>query len=462
MNVARGSFYAKQSVPLPPCPPPPPPPPPLPSEINATVPGDIISDLQRAGVVNDPYYNTNWSLPTFVAAWNSGVWVYSKRFATPPAGGAGGRVLLVLEGIRNGATILLNGVVLGNATNAYRRYVYDLDATALRQQHDAEQPNELQIRFGSSLQINCDGRYTHSQQIDWAPAMPTSDPLSPQRPPWGPRSTFGFAIWKSVYLVPMFTAVPAITDLVVHTFYAGGHPTSFLTDQGHSGFEVQARVELYCPANGETEHGSVLIAGQPCAGAVTFRGSWPKSRAVISDHVTIPSGEYVMVNLTVPHTETVGAALWQPRGNGAPHRYNATATFASTSAGASVSASRQIGFRHVALVTVNDTDPSVRQMVNTKNITHTSGFTMMFRVNGAPIYARGGAKVPMDLMEGRFTAAGHRRLVQSAVNFPLSLPGSLCIIRLMQPNGGNFLHIFSSLSSLPVCVSTGRGKFQPH
>ena len=39
---------------------------------------------------------------------------------------------------------------------------------------------------------------------------------------------------------------------------------------------------------------------------------------------------------------------------------------------------------------------------------------MMFRVNGAAVYSRGGNMIPMDLLEGRFSARGHRRLVRSA------------------------------------------------
>ena len=34
----------------------------------------------------------------------------------------------------------------------------------------------------------------------------------------------------------------------------------------------------------------------------------------------------------------------------------------------------------------------------------TGDFTMMFRVNGAAVYARGGSMIPMDLLNGRLSA----------------------------------------------------------
>jgi hypothetical protein len=189
-------YYGKRSQPTPSTPASPPSP--VPRTINATVPGDIISDLQRAGVVKDPYFNSTWQDPDFVMAWNSGLWTYRKAFKTPHAAASGGAVLLVLDGIRMGAMIFVNDVFLGNATNAYRRYVFYLNSSQLRH----TKPNQLEIRFGAMLEINCEGRYTHSNQIDWAPVMPTTDPLSPEacNPPssnpkctrWGDRATFGF------------------------------------------------------------------------------------------------------------------------------------------------------------------------------------------------------------------------------------------------------------------------------
>ena len=238
-------YYSKRSLPVPPRPPPP-----QSRSISATVPGDVISDLQRAGIVGDPYNDTTWSQPEFVRAWNDGVWVYSKKF-TIPAGGVGGtndRVLLVLDGVRMGAMVFINGKFLGNTPNAFRRYVFDLGVgTDIFPAGNTGRVNELQIHLGEALQINCDGRYTHSDQIDWAPTMPTTDPLSPQQKSgekkWGPRKTFGFGIWKSVYLVPLPNRSCAITNLIPHTFYAGGHPTSLLSPP-HAGFEVRAGLRV--------------------------------------------------------------------------------------------------------------------------------------------------------------------------------------------------------------------------
>jgi beta-mannosidase len=90
--------------------------------INATVPGEIITDLQRAGLIDDPLTDTNWKNTT----WFNGDWAYSKTFAwSPPtpthATVSAGEVLLVFEGIKMGAQISLNGHVLGNSTDQFLR-----------------------------------------------------------------------------------------------------------------------------------------------------------------------------------------------------------------------------------------------------------------------------------------------------------------------------------------------------
>ena len=91
---------------------------------------------------------------------NTGVWTYSKTFDAPAgsaaagAEAAAGATLLVLEGVRNGAMVWLNGDFLGNATDQFLRYTYPV---ALK-----PSGNVLSLAFGAALRINTAGRYTRS------------------------------------------------------------------------------------------------------------------------------------------------------------------------------------------------------------------------------------------------------------------------------------------------------------
>eukprot|EP01046_Picozoa_sp_COSAG06_P036850 COSAG06_NODE_4105_length_4571_cov_3.031977_1_plen_423_part_00 len=369
-------------------------------DLNASVPGDILTDLQRAGRVPDPYYNSTWSDPSFVAAWNDGLWTYRKSFASPASVG-GSPALLVFDGIRMGAMISLNGHQLGNASDQFLRYTFPVGPLL----KPAGQINELRVVFGAELGIDCQGRWTHSSQIDWSPHMPPS--TSQRGGVAAGRSIFGFAIWKSVYLLPVPECGAAVTELIVHTYYAGGHPVSAL-DRNHSGFDVNVTAELSWPT--PVTKTIDVVGGDRGGGTLTVIGSWPGASAVT---VKVNQGA-TSATATLPASQTVSARLWQPHGHGEQVRYSVSATFTPDCATASAAvATRLIGFRHIALVTVDDTDPKVVAAAQAQ--TGTGTLTMFYRVNGAPVYARGANKVPMDLLEGRMTAVAHRRLVQSAV-----------------------------------------------
>ena len=202
--------------------------------INATVPGDVLSDLYRAGKIPDPYWNTSWREPAFIAAWNDGSWRYSKRFDSPAtADPPGTETLLCFDGVLMGATLEPNGEpltttispLLGNvsgATDQFLRYTFPV-GHLLR-----PTGNVLTATFGVEENDHpgtSGGRFTFSTSIDWAPQMLTHDRRG--------RSTFGFGLWKSVYLLPLPHKI-ALTHLVPLTFYSGGHPTSRLSDTDHA------------------------------------------------------------------------------------------------------------------------------------------------------------------------------------------------------------------------------------
>jgi beta-galactosidase/beta-glucuronidase len=86
--------------------------------------------------------------------------------------------------------------------------------------------------------------------------------------------------------------------------------------------------------------------------------------------------------------------LWWPNGLGNPNLYKLTFTF-TTEAGETLKSTRRIGFRVFALVTGNDTDPEYVKESQTESGTD-GAHGMLYRVNGAAIWARGANVIPME------------------------------------------------------------------
>ncbi len=103
-----------------------------PLRINATVPGDLITDLQVAGLIGDPLYELNWKNATL---WDTMDWTYTTTFDVNEemlaAVAAGDDVLLVFDGIKMGATIVVNDVTLGQATDEFLRYDFSLGSSGV-------------------------------------------------------------------------------------------------------------------------------------------------------------------------------------------------------------------------------------------------------------------------------------------------------------------------------------------
>ena len=185
--------------------------------IPATVPGDVITDLQRAGVVGDPWYELNWLDNRTLWSPNATSWVYSTSVVLPPPGApAGAALLLVFEGIKMGARVSINGVPLGNATNQHVRFVFPIPAGAVPPAGGGA--SVVEVAFDPALQTK--GRFMAcSGGWDWA-AM---SQLSVADAEFGAMHAMSLGIWKSVYVVAAAPAAapPAITALVPLLTYLG-------------------------------------------------------------------------------------------------------------------------------------------------------------------------------------------------------------------------------------------------
>lgn len=180
-----------------------------------------------------------------------------------------------------------------------------------------------------------------------------------------------------------------ITHIVPHTFWKGAYPTKPLTQSDPVAFDVNVTVHLISPV--------------ATSGRVTVNGSWGVST---SKEVSVPAGSSSVV-LTLPASKV---NLWWPNGLGEQYLYEVGASF-SNSLNYQVSDKRQVGFRVVALVTADDSDP---KKIEGKDGSGT--LTMRFRVNGANLWIRGGNMIPMESFEGRANAEAFVRLVDSAAD----------------------------------------------
>ena len=133
----------------------------------ATIPGDLVTDLQAAGAIGDPFYELgflNTTTPGALGApvWDVGIWSYSMQFSLSPAlaaaVAAGSTPCLVFDGVKMAATVYLNGIALGDVVDQFLRYNFELSASALSPQNNL---NNLTIAFGTSRDPrNAEGRFS--------------------------------------------------------------------------------------------------------------------------------------------------------------------------------------------------------------------------------------------------------------------------------------------------------------
>lgn len=350
-----------------------------PLSVPARVPGDLVTDLQRAGIIGDPLFGVNFKN---ASKWAGARWEYTKSFPHPFAGTSeASEVLLVFDGIKMGATISLNGQFLGNATNQFVRYTFPV-GSLLKDGAD----NVLSVVFHH--EIRTEGRYMQcSGGVDWGPYSDMRDPDG--------HPIFTKGIWKSVALVAVpRTGGVAIQYLVPKVHYAGGDwPTAPLRDF-QAPFTVNLRLHLWSPLGSN--------------GTLSVNGSWGAAETLA---VTLSAGSST-IDVRLPADRV---QLWWPRGHGAQSLYEVGVTYVPEGhPELAVRTTRRVGFRLAALVTVNDSDAATVAEALAQNLEGNGEDQLMMRVNGAPVALRGANAIPMENMEGRYAKGQNRALVASA------------------------------------------------
>jgi beta-mannosidase len=365
-------------------------------KMNGYVPGDITTDLYRAGHIPEPNTDLNWL--TNGNIWAKNEWLYNTSFslssqdiaALSATGSSAADILLVFDGIKMAANIYVNNHLIDTSISQFLRLNYSLRAFQAQTKALVAGENTLSVVFDPSLQTHglfaqCSGGW------DWAPYsnLATSDNYA----------MYSIGIWKDVYLV--WIPWLGIVDTVVHTFYTGPFTTEALKDGQHSPFEVA--VTLYTYNFASTAVSNVVLEVIP---------SWlPNNQPAIKTTVSIPPG-YGQLVVTPFNASSSQIELWWPSGLGTQPLYDVRVVLTNPSTNGAIADSRSIAFRVASLVTGNDTNPDY--VKNNQNTDGSDSFGLMWRINGQAIFNRGANVIPMDDLEGRYSALAHRQMVLSA------------------------------------------------
>ena len=365
--------------------------------IKGTVPGDLMTDLQAAGKMRDPYYENTFNDVETQKLWYNNTWVYSKTFTASSSGAA----LLVFEGIKMSATIKFDGTVIGTALDQFLRYTYPITVAA-------GSTHTITVTFDWQ---EIDGRWMAcTGGWDWAPYTEATFPGSDAS---DPSNVMSSGIWKTVYVVlPSKTTEfgAFVSHFTPQVFYdmgdsAENYPNEAMLPHGHRDFIVKSRVFIL--------HSDALSL------RVTATGSWGGFNTTTYDipapTTFVTSSAGTMGESVVDITMNAAAGdidLWWPNGMGAQHLYNVSATFEAVGKGYLGIANREIGFKFLALVTGDDTNSTYVAERFGKEGTDLLG--MAFRVNGALMFNRGGNVIPMEEMEGRMTVEAYNAMVASS------------------------------------------------
>jgi beta-mannosidase len=331
----------------------------------ATVPGVVQWDLQKHGVIPDPYRDLHEQDVQWVGERD---WLYRCRFTwAPPEGESAGEdaAALCFSGLDTVATVWLNGQRILESDNMFHAHRVPV-GTVLRAGE-----NELVILFESALRVgrarqeaatpmpvwNGDQSRVNVRKAqyqygwDWGPCLLTAGP------------------WRPIWLEECSSA--RLADLSAHVNLSDGLR--------------QAKVE----ATATVEHPERLADG-------TLRLALFSPGGEELAGVMLPLAESVSHVFSLEQPE-----LWWPHGYGAQPLYRLVAILERGEALLEERAMR-FGLRRLRLLQ--------------DDVTGEPGASFRFDVNDVPIFCGGANWIPCDLILPRVTEDRYRALLQLAVD----------------------------------------------
>nr|XP_020459774.1 beta-mannosidase isoform X2 [Monopterus albus] len=339
----------------------------------AEVPGCVHSALQQQGYIQDPYFRFNDVSYGWIALYN---WTYVNVFTVSAQLRTKQKVHLVFDGVDTVASVWLNGILVGETDNMFRRY--DFSVGDLLTDGD----NILKVSLSSPVLYASERRKAHS-----AYKVPPECPPDVQRGEchvnfirkeqssfswdWGPSfPTMG--LWKDVRL-EAFDVLQLIQISYVPLY-----------NSSLSQWDIQ--VELLVDVV-QTINGEVTISVPELDSEQTFQTQFlsGKTKSTFILHINTSSQ----------------VRLWWPNGHGDQPFYLLSVR----------------GFQNRIVILNTESKVYFRTVELVQEpVVGSPGLSFYFRINGKPIFLKGSNWIPAHSFQDQVTPAVLKNLLQSAVD----------------------------------------------
>jgi len=355
--------------------------------LEASVPGHVHLDLLRAGRMPDPFWRDQADHCQWVEHWD---WTYEKEFDLP-ADLADRWAILEFGGLDTFATIHLNGHLVGQTANMFIRHRFEAGAllrpgrNLLRVRLDSiwrhvdGKPRDAECAFGNQERL-----YVRRMQCTF-------------RWDWVHRFVSA-GIWRGVVL--RFPDRGRIEDLFVST-------CEIVRSTGETACARSARLRI----RWETE----LRATEPVTAELEVLG--PDGNPALADSRTVAYGlEAIELEATLFQPR-----LWWPNGTGGQPLYSARLRLRDQDGAELDRREIRFGIRTVRIERTPDAPGSAAERrTRVLRARHPErdgrngdapGESFAVRVNGEPIFCKGGNWVPADPWPSRVSTSHYDRLL---------------------------------------------------
>ncbi len=236
------------------------------------------------------------------------------------------RYALVVEGIKMGASIIVNGEIVGgmNVTDQFLRYIFPIPSSILRYLNDERASNPFK-HYNNSLSVVFDpeidtrGRFMAcSGGWDWAPYSKATEASCTS------RRVFSFGIFKPIYLIQVHEV--AIVHVVPKISYLGDPSVRGLRKR-RDGNEDNRLFELKVDVHLQYFGDDLFTFLHDSGGEIILRASFLDHQVTTSlnnevyQRKTTTEFPPIIVVTTTLHIRRDNVSLWWPNGLGDAHLY---------------------------------------------------------------------------------------------------------------------------------------------